>query len=502
MVNQRPPDPDAGDDRLDRTDTNDAVPSDAQPTRALPTTPSAAASAPTPNPMGEGERMAVLRRLSATELAVLRLRCSGATTLQISHQLGIPHADAQAHAGNLLDKLGVTYGREGTSLSRLSSFCPLTGQLGASAGSGGIPVEPPVGLPSQRAEELTFADDEALRMQQGGPPAGPPVPPAGDGGQRWIIGGILALALVAGLVALLFLLTGDDDGDDDTTAELEATAESATYTAGAGVEPTEPGEELTATAEPEPTEAEDTPTETPEPEPTATEVEATETPEPEATATEVEPTQTPEPTVTPTPTPTKTATAESEPTATSAPAPPGPSDGALAYEADWSDDSDGWNLTEGWTINGGELVADGASADPLLAPFQPGQANYAVEVEMAVTGINNCNKLVGVFARITEEPGDDDDLMGFAGNVCANEWRIDAVEADDLDTIESGERNMATGQHVYRLEVSGERIRLFIDNAFVGEANDGRFAGAGGVGIFLEGDADITVRSFKVFTID
>jgi DNA-binding CsgD family transcriptional regulator len=493
MDDQRPRDNGPGDDSID--DGTPQRPDESITPYAQPTQPIAIPrGSPAPDPAEDGERLALLRRLSPTELAVLRHRCSGATTSQIATQLGISQAEARAHAGNLLDKLGVTYDREGTSLSRLAAFCPLASQLGASALTGGAPVEPPSGQPSQRAVELTDADDQALLSQHGGG-----LPPSnGDGRQRWVLGGVLAFVLVAALLALLFILTDDDDGDDDTTADEQATEVVETVTVAAALEPTATVEQPTETLEPEPTETAVPATETPEPDDEATEEAATETAQAEPTATEAAPTATTEEAE-----PTATDTPEAgEPTPTEpAPAPP-PADGNRAYEADWSSDEDGWMLTDGWAIENGELTTTNADAAPLLAPFEPQQANYAIEVEMTITNLNNCNERAGVFTRVTEESSQSGDvLVGYAGSVCDDEWQIESVLANDRDALENGDRRLETGSHVYRLEVAGDRIRLFIDDEFAGEATDDRWNEAGGAGIYIDGDLDITVTEFRVFTL-
>jgi DNA-binding CsgD family transcriptional regulator/outer membrane biosynthesis protein TonB len=493
MDNQRPrefgPDDEPTNDDLTPETPDEGVTPDQQPTQPI-----AVPRGTAPAASGEdAERLALLRRLSPTELAVLRHRCAGATTAQIATHLGITQADARIHAGNLLDKLGVTYGRQGTSLSRLTAFCPLASQLGASAGTSGLPVEPPSGMPSQRAAELTDADDLALASQYGG------MPPSGgnDGRQRWVLGGVLAFVLVAALVALLFFLAGDDDGDD-ATADEQATEEVATETAeAAAVEPTATVEVPEDTPEPEPTQTEIPPTETPEPDEEATEEAATETAEaePEPTETEVPPTETLEPTATSTP-------EEPEPTATTAEPEPTPDEGQLAYEADWSSGEDGWNLTDGWAIENGDLVTTAAGAAPLLAPFEPEQPDYAVEIEMTVTGLTGCDERAGVFARVTEESDPSGDvLVGYTGNVCQDEWHIDAITADGRDALADGDHRLASGSHTYRLEVSGDQIRLYIDDDFAGAAIDNRWTAAGGAGIYIDGDLDVTVSAFRVFNI-
>src|SRR5690606_28401522 len=133
-------------------------------------------------------------------------------------------------------------------------------------------------------------------------------------------------------------------------------------------------------------------------------------------------TPTPAPTPTPEPTPQPTPTPELTPTEVPTEVPP--VGGTPVYEADWATGADGWELTDGWQIVGGDLIASGAEAAPLQSPFQPEDADYAVEVEMAVTGISDCTEFVGVFARISEVAGPDGEVLtGYAGNVCADEWR-------------------------------------------------------------------------------
>lgn len=488
MNSQRPPHPSSGNGQ-DRPDA--AATPDSQPTQPVPVS---HAKLPTETP-GDAERLSLLRSLSATELAILRHRCAGATTSQIAAQLGLSHDDARAHVGNVLDKLGVTHGRAGTSLSRLAAFCPLLSQVDATAGSGAQLAVPPTGRPSRRAAELTDADDAALLSQHGGAP-----PPGDDGRQRWIIGGVLAFVLIAALVALLMFID-DENGDDVNDADITPTTEEATATAVAVIPATATTEAPTATPEPEPTATDVPATETPEPvDEEGTAVAATETAaaQPEPTATDVPPTETPTPVA-----PTATATvATPEPTPTvPAPTPP-PAAGTLAYEADWSTGDDGWDLTDGWAIQGGNLVTTSAAAEPLLSPFDVQQADYAVEIEMVITNLNNCDERAGVFARITEGSTPAGAvLVGYAGSVCDDEWHIESVLEDDRESLADGARPLATGSHVYRLEVAGQRIRLFIDNTFVGEATDDRWDETGGAGIYIDGDLNISVTAFRVYTL-
>lgn len=497
-------------ERANARDTSDDEPMlDAQATQPIAYPPRLNPAGPAPTDVPElsaedAARADLLRRLSPIELEALRLRCTGATTAQVAAHMGMTEADAAAHLGNVLDKLNVTYGRAGTSLTRLLTFCPLVSYVPvADGGDVGVPLV----QPSQRAAALTAADDAALLAERGEGP--PPEPPSGGGYEGWLIGAGLVALLIIVLIALLAIFDNEDEHDNagDATATVGIATEAlATPTPQDDVTPEAPTassvpQEPTATTAP--TEA---PTATPEPEPTATDVPPTETPEPEPTDTpEPEPTNTPtkEPTATPTKEPTKepTETPEPEPTATDIPGAPTPVPGALAYEANWSAGDDGWDLTEGWEIRNQHLSA-GAGAQPLVGPFTPVAADYAVEIELKATEVTTCDDLIGPFARVGDPAEASDPLTGYAGVVCNDEWRILAVTNDGVQTLASGDHNLNEQAHTYRLEVQGEHLRLFADNKFVGEAQDNRWTEPGRAGVFISGDLDAEISAFRIFALE
>lgn len=314
----------------------------------------------------------------------------------------------------------------------------------------------------------------------------PPRPPDRGISGGWIAGGVLAFAVIVGLVALI-LLTRDDDDDANATATIGQATEVATATPEPAATPSEP----TSTVAPE------EPSATPEP-PTAT---------PEPTVTPEPPTATPEPEPTPTEESQPTATPEPEPTATvipSEPATPVPTEGELVYEADWSGGENDWLLAEGWAALDGTLIADGNVAAPLLSPFQPESADYAVEAELSLLDVDQCATVAGVFARVTEQSNVNETFpAGYIGNVCATDWLIEAVNEnnDNRDTLARGEFTLDDQPHVYRLEVEGDQIRMFVDGEFVGEATDQRWTNAGGAGIYLDGALQVTVSAFRVYAL-
>lgn len=502
MENERPPNTPSPQDDL--PETPEAEPTepidvplsaDQQPTREIVIPPSVAQSpdptpAPDPAPADHAtDQMAMLHRLTPAELGVLRLRCTGATSENIAATLGTTQPVVAAHLGNVYDKLGVTYGSEGTSFSRVMDFCPLLDDPGAPEI---LPVAAlrsrlgtPSAQPSQRAAQLAAADDQALLAQGAGgaPPDGPPS--SDSSGRGWIIGGILVALLLVALLLFYFLSRDDDEdaGDATATVSTTATTEAGSPTAEAPTETAAP-EEPTATPVPE------EPTATPEPE------EPTATPEP--------PTATPEPEPTETPVPEPTATPEPEPTATEAQVTPVPVPGDLVYQADWSTGANDWQLTDGWTAENGTLIADGSTAAPLRSPFQPTSPNYAVEAQLTLANLNQCQTVAGVFSRVTEQTDvGGSHLAGYIGGACADSWRIDRVNDinDNRDNVAEGDFAPGDQSHVYRLEVVGDQLRLFIDGVFAGEGTDNRWTEAGVPGIYLDGDVQVTVNAFSVFAL-
>jgi len=236
------------------------------------------------------------------------------------------------------------------------------------------------------------------------------------------------------------------------------------------------------------------------------------TPKPPTATLPLEP---PTPTPTPeSPTPTSTPSPTSSPTPTPSPTPsPTPAAtpilccGQVLYQADWSTGLNGWVSGASWDVVQGTLVTDGptesAEDNWIKAPFQPPTADYAIEAEIQILNPGRCFvSYFGIIARV-------DDAKG--GGITAG-W----VDCDGTLQIAAGgyslsnpiaeqgfsRDQMGTSWHLYRLEVQGNAIRLFIDGQAqpVLEAQDNRFLAAGEVGLFTY-YAQISVRSFKVIAL-
>jgi hypothetical protein len=241
---------------------------------------------------------------------------------------------------------------------------------------------------------------------------------------------------------------------------------------------------------------------------------ASETPSVAPTETPVPPTETPAPTATPEPTATvaePTAT-EAAPTPTEAAATPTPLAGEMIYEADWSEGADDWVLGASWSVDLGALRSNGSAAENLVAPFEIETDSYAIEAEIQVEteGAPDCPEIIGLMARVM--PRADNPAIfeaGYVAGVCAGEWELSAVSEPDeaateiaLDRLQIGLFERDGEPHLYRFEVSGVQLRLFIDGEFVGETTNDQYSAAGSAGIYLDGNYVATVTSFKIFELE
>ena len=146
------------------------------------------------------------------------------------------------------------------------------------------------------------------------------------------------------------------------------------------------------------------------------------------------------------------------------------------------------------------LVSDGSSANPILAPFQPATANYAIEAEVRIdaTDYNNYFALV---ARLTQN--------GFYGagdswpSSCSATGYVDAWDSSNKYHDVAGANNTPDpghGWHTYRLEIKDNKITFSFDGSVLVSANDNRYLDAGQVGLLTSG-VQLSVRSFKVIAL-
>jgi hypothetical protein len=206
--------------------------------------------------------------------------------------------------------------------------------------------------------------------------------------------------------------------------------------------------------------------------------------------------------VTATPTATSVATAGptatvAQPTATTGSANPG----TLLYKADWSGGLSGWVGSAQWKVLNGQLLNDGSGSGNILAPYLPRTPDYAIEVRVQVIRVYpaGCSNF-GLVARQTQN-----NQEGYAALM--NCLALDAPFGGFIQLL--GNNNTVLAQvnyspgpdwHIYRLEVKGNQIQIFVDGSIAAAAVDNTFLMSGRVGL-ADDSVEITVSSFAIYSL-
>jgi hypothetical protein len=188
----------------------------------------------------------------------------------------------------------------------------------------------------------------------------------------------------------------------------------------------------------------------------------------------------------------------------------------VLYETTTFDD---WSIPPAksdWARLGNMLVSRGSrrGADfvPILAPYRPPSADYAVEADIRVIREGNS---FGVVAREGTEQGGRRRREGYAGGIGANLARPNVQRPTSLcylngamsafirrDCIaEAAIFTPGLDWHTYRLELNGNKITLRIDKqVMIKDLADNRFLSAGGVGLWST-EYQLEVRRFRVIAL-
>jgi hypothetical protein len=385
-------------------------------------------------------RIDVLQGLSPTELDTLQLRCQGKTAIEIALTQFVSERDARVTLGHLYDALWLTHLPPEQRLSQLDGWAATLRtareeQLLEDRFRGYVP-QPPSDAPSAASLAAVTTDDEVIESRRSGDDATQATaPPRRRGLPPWWPGVVAVVGLlVAGGLAFLALRDDDDDRGQVVVPTIDAgSAVAATATTAPAATATTDTEETVAV--------------------TATSAE------------DASPAMTPTSGATATPSSTATATA------TSPPPTPTP---AIAYEANFTQDLNGWSGGEGWRVENGVLIFDGVGGSRTV--WSPSGApewtdDYIVEAEILV---NN-----GAYTSA---------VAGFAMRDSAS----DATPEGQVATVVS-----TGGWHTYRLEVRDGQALFSVDGAVVGDFSDARLASPDALGVFAVA-TQIQVRLFRV----
>lgn len=203
------------------------------------------------------------------------------------------------------------------------------------------------------------------------------------------------------------------------------------------------------------------------------------------------PTATPSPTVAPTPSPTPV-----PPTPT-----PAPKAGDILYQSDqsWS----GWSGSKEWTVLNGTLTNDGTGypgAPTIIAPYEIGVSDYAVEASIQVVHWNTCcYSEYAMVVRASNQNGSwggysiGDDLQGPVAEIAADPGNFRSI-------ISTAPFNPGSGIHTYRVEVKGNRIKLFVDGGIKCDIVDNTYLSGNQIGFWSYG-VQLSISSFKIIAL-
>ena len=192
-------------------------------------------------------------------------------------------------------------------------------------------------------------------------------------------------------------------------------------------------------------------------------------------------------------------TAAPSPTATTCAKP------CVLYQETGADNWQGWALSSDWRIvTQGLLISNGGGSTPsAIAPYSvTGLTDFAVEAKMRTPPTSSQWWEIGVTA---------------CGTSTSNGWQgYNAGATKDYDSPTAfidrtgngiGNTNFdpGTAWHTYKLEVKGNILSLFIDNAPVVQATDDQYQTCGGQVGFYDGGGGIgitvQVSSFEVLAL-
>lgn len=180
---------------------------------------------------------------------------------------------------------------------------------------------------------------------------------------------------------------------------------------------------------------------------------------------------------------------------------------ATLYQENGSDNWSGWKGSPDWKVKNGLLMNDGSApgsncgfADPsMVAPTTITVANFAIEVKIQVISLgNNFGITVGGFYDNSGGQGEGWNVFnGYA--VESSDNGPDVCNAHAPGTGQPVQFDPGTSWHIYRMEVTGQHGKLFVDNHFITESDHLDWF-AGKVGLFC-GDTQLNISSFTVYAI-
>jgi hypothetical protein len=129
-----------------------------------------------------------------------------------------------------------------------------------------------------------------------------------------------------------------------------------------------------------------------------------------------------------------------------------------------------------------------------LAPYRPVRPDYAVQAEIQRID-NNSGAGFMLVARREQNSGY---RAGFHYN---RAWIIAGDPVPSPEVGGSKDFNPGQAYHSYRLEVKGNTLKLFIDDALWIEGNDNKYLTGTQAGLWVYGGAQVNIRNFKLIAV-
>lgn len=205
------------------------------------------------------------------------------------------------------------------------------------------------------------------------------------------------------------------------------------------------------------------------------------------TPTQVSSTQAPSPIPSPTPT-----------------SPPRP--GTVLYQADqsWS----GWSGSKDWQIANRMLVNNGTAllgGPTIVAPYQANVSDYALEANIQVVHWNGC--CISEWAMVVRTSSNGNDWQGYSvGDDIVTDAgpdksvKISTSSGNFGSAIANAPYYPDSAFHLYRVEVKGNSIKLYIDGGLKLNVNDNTNLTGGQVGFWSFG-VQLDISSFKIIAL-
>lgn len=184
--------------------------------------------------------------------------------------------------------------------------------------------------------------------------------------------------------------------------------------------------------------------------------------------------------------------------------------GTVLYQANWSEGLDGWQGS-GWKSVQGQLVTTGDGTFTIMAPYQPVVHNYAIEVQIQITGLfRPVGGYFSIFAQsVSEQDGFQAGVNRFMmpgpkpnGQHPQVQIRIDPPSSMARGDGIPRDYEPHNNWHTYRIEVQDTLANFFVDGSEVSSSSTTvtPTLSTGPIGITCS-EAILTVKDFHIIAL-